>query len=125
MKKSYRDTIIAILKTLSDHGPMYGTQSPSTQILMNMNLTLDDKEVRLFSRLLDSLVAEGYLLPAINTATGRPSLGRAAGITVKGLIWLDSLEHPRKQWLKKNWFALSVAAITLLVSIAGIAVEFK
>ena len=52
------------------------------------------------------------------TSTDNP-----CSLTVERLDYLDYLNHPTKRWLERNWFPVTVAAITVAVSVAGIGVN--
>ena len=42
-----------------------------------------------------------------------------AHITLSGFDYLDELKHPTLAWLKRNWFAGTVAAATLLLALVS------
>lgn len=43
--------------------------------------------------------------------------------TLSGLSYLERLKAPRKAWLKKNWFAVSIAATTAFIGLASVIVQ--
>ena len=43
--------------------------------------------------------------------------------TLSGLSYLERLKAPRKAWLKKNWFAASIATITGVAALASVIVQ--
>lgn len=71
----------------------------------------------------ESLVDTGYLFPVFSP-NGQQEISSAHSLTLKGYRRLYELEHPVSSWIAANWFPLSVASITLVVSIAGVVRSF-
>ena len=69
--------------------------------------------------MIDYLVEERYLFPLLDDAGGDKK-GEARGITPKGSQRLQELEHPVREWMERNWFALTVAIVTSAIGIASI-----
>ena len=69
---------------------------------------------------IDGMVADGLLFP-VTSAGGPVTGGRARGLTPKGWERLYQLDHPVRLWMKQQWFPLTVAVVTSLVS-AGYAI---
>ncbi len=46
-----------------------------------------------------------------------------ARTTLKGLNYLEQLKYPKRVWLKKNWFAVSIATITGVLAFASVIVQ--
>ena len=63
------------------------------------------------------------------TQTNRNPLARPRSeyeprcLTVEGLQYLADTKHPRQEWAKRNWFAVTVAIFTFSATAAGIAVN--
>ena len=67
------------------------------------------------------LKSQGYLVEGTpkNLAAPRGALYTS----IAGRKYLERLKHPRKAWLKKNWFAVSIAAITAFIGLASVIVQ--
>ena len=67
------------------------------------------------------LKGAGYL------AQGRPKALQAPPgdlyTSIAGHRYLERLKTPKKAWLKKNWFAVSIAAITGGAALASVIVQ--
>ena len=48
---------------------------------------------------------------------------RVFSTSLSGLEYLERLRSPRKAWLKKHWFAASIATITGVAALASVIVQ--
>ena len=67
------------------------------------------------------LKSEGYLVERL--PLGAQPTYKLLHTSIAGRKYLERLKAPRKAWLKKNWFAVSIAAITAFIGIAGVIVQ--
>ena len=112
---------IHVLENISDHG---GWQwSSDTNIVYNKPARLrfeqSDFEAVEYFRATVMLMRSGLVVEQHRiTSTDNPWC-----LTVEGLDHLDYLKHPTRRWLQRNWFPVTVAAVTVAVSVAGIGVN--
>ena len=74
---------------------------------------------------IDALVAHLYDDGILVSGSPRDVNGNVAtsfisGLTPKGIRRLEEIKHPRRTWLKANWFPMVVAIVTTAVGIASI-----
>ena len=67
------------------------------------------------------LKSQGYLVEGTpkNLAAPRGALYTS----IAGRRYLERLKSPKKTWLKGNWFAVSIAAITGVTGLASVVVQ--
>ena len=71
--------------------------------------------------LMTELMDDGYITPIERDEHGNSKGGSGWGsITWKGIRHLDELKHPTRYWLRRNWFAATVAAVTTVVSVGSL-----
>ena len=114
MNGKYRGWIIDILETVIEHGAIRPGSTATNALIAKHPQTVDQNhsDRQLFSRLIDSLVHEGYLLPTYSTE-GRLVIAAATGITLKGMLLLEELKRTPMTWCKQNWFPMVIAAVTV------------
>ena len=98
MDKELRERLISTLEEAAEH-------------------LLEDKN----SEVLLLLKDEGYLAKRLPLGA-QPSY-KLLHTSIAGYKYLERLKHPRKAWLKKNWFAVSIAAITAFIGLASVIVQ--
>ena len=65
------------------------------------------------------LVAGGKVVPQdMNSRLKSPQC-----LTVDGLGYLEDLKDPKRRWLQRNWFAVTIASATIALSVAAIIVN--
>lgn len=69
------------------------------------------------------LVKHGYLIPLYDADGNEAKNGWSRGLSPQGYQRLRQLRHPVRTWSSQNWFPLSVALISALLSTASIAFE--
>ena len=79
--------------------------------------SLADEDTKLFTVLKDA----GYLVAGRPLGADRPI--QFLYTSIAGRKYLERLKAPRKAWLKKNWFAVSIAAITAFIGLASVIVQ--
>ena len=67
------------------------------------------------------LKSEGYLVAG--RILGVPPPVKLLYTSIAGRKYLERLKTPKKAWLKKNWFAASIAAITGVAALASVIVQ--
>ncbi len=73
--------------------------------------------------LMSEMMVKGYVTPKAWLDGGVPDGGGGwDGITWAGVEHLHELKHPVRVWMFRNWFPLSVAIVTFLVSLVGFVV---
>ena len=113
---------------LGEIGLVQGPPSPATEALVDKYLSDeygDDRKVnQQIGTTLSYLIEQRYLHPYLNReGKEAKSPPYARGITPKGIERLKELQHPRVCWIRKNWFPLTIAAITALIGTASIIVN--
>ena len=117
IKQMERDVLETVL-ILGDIGYRGGSHSAASKVLIEKYSGSFDVDQRLVV-IVDFLVEERYLFPVRNDK-GEVSSGYARGITPKGLKRLRHLRHPRRTWVRKNWFPVVVAVITAFIGLGSI-----
>ena len=80
----------------------------------------DDKQtMQRLTVVIQYLLEERYLYPFFSS-DGEELRHHARGITPKGSERLKRMRHPIRTWMGANWFALSVAALTTIISIISV-----
>ena len=78
----------------------------------------DETESRQLAVAIDDLVNQGYLHPYYRSNGTRQTTDVwVRGITFKGRRRYRELRHPRLVWAGRNWFPLTIAAITATIPI--------
>ena len=67
------------------------------------------------------LKSQGYLVEGTpkNLAAPRGALYTS----IAGRRYLERLKTPKQAWLKRNWFAVSIAAVTAVTGLASVIVQ--
>ena len=74
--------------------------------------------------LMAELMDEGYITPIERDEHSNAKGGGGwSSITWKGMRHLDELKHPTYYWLRRNWFAATVAAVTTVVSVGSLVLD--
>ena len=102
-----------ILRAALD-GPLGRGSRGAGQLTSKYRVVGDEEgELRQLTVAIDDLVNEGYLHPYYNSDGKRATTAiNVRGITFKGRRRYRELRHPRFAWAERNWFPLTIAAIT-------------
>ena len=113
-----------VLESLYESGQFQGFERGYIQDFHPLRIFFgtSEREREQLMAIVDSLVGEGFLAP-YTSPDGRKLIGAALGITPKGFRRLQELKHPRRTWLKANWFGVAVASITAGLALASILVD--
>ena len=117
-----RQIEIDILKAAHEFGLIPNDpESPAFQWLQDKYES--NEESQQANIVLNYLLEERLIFPFFVGLIGERRDSGTRGITPKGLDRLDRLVHPRRIWMKENWFALMVAAAATMTSLAGLVVQ--
>ena len=115
-----------ILTAAYHHGRLNlegGELTPGAQFLVDKYPSKPERQD--IAVVLQYLLEMRYMWPYFSRETGKElrAAGYARGITPKGIERLQQLKNPVAYWGKKNWFPLTVAAVTALIGVGHIAVN--
>ena len=112
--------ILQAVRDLGSFEPLRGGFSPA-YIRLHERYP-EREEQRQLTVIIDSLVQQRLLYPRWHQESRirNDADGYASGITAEGKRRLDQIRHPKWTWLKRNWFAVTIALITALAALAGV-----
>ena len=115
-----------ILKIVNDYGPITllassqgpSPYSPALERLYDIYKTRPEQEQ--LAIVIDHLVDQKLIYPTSSGPGSIGGYGTATYLTADGKKRLDALHTPKRTWLKRNWFAVTIAVITALAALAGV-----
>lgn len=112
MDKDIKKRCIIVLDCLSD-----GMHLDLTE----MSIRSEKAELLNKQCLLDStvklLLSGGYL--CTYPSTRPPIVGARYGITIQGYEYHRRLRHPIREWVRENWFPVTIAIVTAVAGVAS------
>ena len=113
-----REIELDILKAVHELGPIRPTSPTKLPAVQRLDSKYkSDREQQQVTVVINCLLEERLLFPYFSV--GKEQSNMVRGITPKGLERLERLQHPRRTWMKENWFALVIALITGSSAIGG------
>ena len=104
-----------ILRAVADYGSVHGGSEAYAVIAGNLfREQHGGRQTHTMGSLVAGLIRDGLLSPLYSHLPGT-----SRGLTIKGWERLYQLEHPRREWLGRNWFPFVVAVTAIASSVVA------